>query len=63
MATLSGLAKTAIVNNFAYNKFAEVGAMATITLPATDQGIPANATNLHLTTVSGATFEAPIEHK
>jgi uncharacterized membrane protein YphA (DoxX/SURF4 family) len=68
MATLSGLAKTAIVNDFAYNKFApapyglaaEVGAMATITLPATDPGIPANATHLRLTTVSGTTFEAPI---
>jgi thiosulfate dehydrogenase (quinone) len=68
MAALSGLDKTAIVNDFAYNKFApapyglaaEVGAMATISLPAQAGTAPADAVKLRLTTVSGSTFEAPL---
>ena len=71
MAALSRLPKEAIGNDFAYNKFspapyglaAEVGAMATITLPAQDGATPANAAKLRLTTVSGTTFEAPINKR
>jgi thiosulfate dehydrogenase [quinone] large subunit len=71
MAALSHLPETAIGNDFAYNKFApapyglaaEVGAMATITLPARDGATPANAARLRLTTVSGTAFEAPISKR
>jgi hypothetical protein len=71
MAELSNLPKTAIGNDFAYNKFApapyglaaEVGAMATIILPAQDGATPASAARFRLTTISGSDFEAPISKR
>lgn len=71
MTALSRLPKQAIGNDFAYNKFApapyglaaEVGAMATITLPAQAGATPANAARLRLTTVSGTAFEAPVSKR
>ena len=63
-ATLSGLPATAIVNDFAYNRFkpgpfglsAQMGAEATVTLPAVPAATVDNAATLHLRTVNGHAF-------
>ena len=69
MAALSALPKAAIHNDFTYNQVktgpyglvAEVGAMATITLPARGP-VTANAPlNLNLTNVSGKVFHARLQ--
>jgi thiosulfate dehydrogenase [quinone] large subunit len=68
---LSHLPASAITNEFAYNRFApgpfglraEMGAMATITLPAasgTDTGSLRNAATLQLRTVNGNTFNVAV---
>ncbi len=68
---LSHLPASAITNEFAYNRFApgpfglraEMGAMATITLPAagaTDTGSLRNAATLQLHTVNGNTFTVAV---
>ena len=65
MRALSHLPKDAIRNDFDYNKFttapygltAEMGAMATITLPGSGS---VEASKVRFTTVSGRTFEAPV---
>ena len=69
---LSHLPTSAIANEFAYNRFApgpfglraEMGAMATITLPATsgaDAGSLRNAATLQLRTVNGHIFNVPVK--
>jgi thiosulfate dehydrogenase (quinone) len=69
---LSHLSTSAIANEFAYNRFApgpfglraEMGAMATITLPATsgaDAGSLRNAATLQLRTVNGHIFNVPVK--
>jgi len=68
---LSQLPTSAVTNEFAYNRFApgpfglraEMGAMATITLPAassSDTGHLRNATTLQLRTVNGNTFNVAV---
>jgi len=68
---LSHLPVSAITNEFAYNRFApgpfglraQMGAMATITLPATsgaDTGSLRNAATLKLRTVNGNTFNLTV---
>jgi thiosulfate dehydrogenase (quinone) len=68
---LSHLPASAITNEFAYNRFApgpfglraEMGAMATITLPAAsgaDTGSLRNAATLQLRTVNGNTFNVAV---
>ncbi len=65
MSTLSHLPKGAIRNDFDYNQFkmapyglaAEMGAMATITLPGTGA---VDAARVRFVTVSGRAFEAPL---
>jgi thiosulfate dehydrogenase [quinone] large subunit len=68
---LSQLPASAITNDFAYNRFApgpfglraQVGAMATITLPAasaSDMGSLSNTATLQLRTVNGNTFNVAI---
>jgi len=68
---LSHLPVSAITNEFAYNRFApgpfglraQMGAMATITLPATsgaDTGSLRNAATLQLRTVNGNTFNLTV---
>jgi uncharacterized membrane protein YphA (DoxX/SURF4 family) len=65
-ATLSKLPKTAIANDYAYNKFepgpfgvlAKMGAAATLTLPAPDSS--AGARYVQLTDVDGRTFSAKL---
>jgi uncharacterized membrane protein YphA (DoxX/SURF4 family) len=68
---LSHLPSSAIANEFAYNRFApgpfglqaKMGAMATVTLPATngvDASVLHNATTLLLRTVNGNTFSAAV---
>jgi thiosulfate dehydrogenase [quinone] large subunit len=70
-AALSRLPNSAITNEFAYNRFApgpfglraEMGAMATIALPAvsgTDTGSLRNASTLQLRTVNGNTFNVAV---
>src|SRR6202140_4629087 len=69
---LSHLPTSAIANEFAYNRFApgpfglraEMGAMATITLPATsgaDAGSLRNAATLQLRTVNDHIFNVPVK--
>jgi thiosulfate dehydrogenase [quinone] large subunit len=69
---LSHLPTSAIANEFAYNRFApgpfglraEMGAMATVTLPATsgaDPGSLRNAATLQLRTVNGHIFNVPVK--
>jgi thiosulfate dehydrogenase [quinone] large subunit len=71
-AALSHLPASAIANEFAYNRFApgpfglraEMGAMATITLPAAsdaDFGRLRNAATLQLGTVNGNTFTVAVK--
>jgi thiosulfate dehydrogenase [quinone] large subunit len=68
---LSHLPTSAVANEFAYNRFApgpfglqaEMGAMATVTLPAasgTDTGRLRNAATLQLRTVNGNTFNVAV---
>jgi thiosulfate dehydrogenase (quinone) len=68
---LSHLPTSAIANEFAYNRFApgpfglqaEMGAMATITLPVTsnaDPGSLKSAATLQLHTVNGNTFNVAV---
>jgi hypothetical protein len=68
---LSHLPTSAVTNEFAYNRFtpgpfglrAQMGAMATITLPAAsgvDKGRLRNATILQLRTVNGNTFNVAV---
>jgi thiosulfate dehydrogenase [quinone] large subunit len=68
---LSHLPASAIANEFAYNRFApgpfglraQMGAMATITLPVTsgaDTGSLHNAATLQLRTVNGNTFNLTV---
>lgn len=66
---LTTLPAAAIVNDYAYNKFkagpyglvAEMGAKATIVLPATDAGaLPAGPDRLRLTIVDGRSFETGV---
>jgi thiosulfate dehydrogenase (quinone) len=68
---LSHLPTSAIANEFAYNRFApgpfglraEMGAMATITLPVTsntDPGSLHSAETLQLHTVNGNTFNVAV---
>jgi len=68
---LSHLPSSAITNEFAYNRFApgpfglraQMGAMATITLPAAsgaDTGSLRSATTLELRTVNGNTFNVAV---
>jgi thiosulfate dehydrogenase (quinone) len=70
-AALSDLPTSAITNEFAYNRFApgpfglraEMGAMATVTLPAasgTATGRLRNAATLQLRTVNGNTFNVAV---
>ena len=70
-SALSRLPASAITNDFAYNRFApgpfglraQVGAMATITLPAasaSDIGSLSNTATLQLRTVNGNTFNVAI---
>ncbi len=70
MATLSHLPAASIINDFAYNKIetapfgltAEMGAMATITLPGQSSFSPADApSTLQITTVSGKHFETHLQ--
>jgi thiosulfate dehydrogenase (quinone) len=69
---LSHLPASAIANEFAYNRFApgpfglraEMGAMATITLPAAsgaDTASLRNAATLQLRTVNGNTFNVAVK--
>jgi uncharacterized membrane protein YphA (DoxX/SURF4 family) len=71
-AALSRLPASAIVNEFAYNRFApgpfglraQMGATATITLPAPGDaaaGSPHGAATLQLRTVNGHTFNIPVK--
>ncbi|MHB8283061.1 MAG: TQO small subunit DoxD [Caulobacteraceae bacterium] len=68
MAALSALPKVAIHNDFAYNQIktgpyglvAEVGAMATITLPDSIQSTTGSRMTILLTNVSNETFRAPV---
>jgi thiosulfate dehydrogenase (quinone) len=71
-AALSQLPASAIANEFAYNRFApgpfglraQVGAMATITLPVTsgtNNGSLQNAATLQLRTVNGNTFNVAVK--
>jgi thiosulfate dehydrogenase (quinone) len=73
-SALSHLPNSAITNEFAYNRFApgpfglraQVGAMATITLPApgnVDTGTLYNAATLQLRTVNGNTFNLAIRRE
>jgi thiosulfate dehydrogenase [quinone] large subunit len=68
---LSHLPASAIANEFAYNRFApgpfglraQMGAMATITLPVTSNADPGriqSAATLQLRTVNGSTFDVPV---
>ena len=70
-SALSRLPASAITNDFAYNRFApgpfglraQVGAMATITLPTasvSDIGSLSNTATLQLRTVNGNTFNVAI---
>jgi thiosulfate dehydrogenase [quinone] large subunit len=70
-AILSQLPKTALANDFAYNRFvpgafglsAKMGAAATVTLPATSSALAVSAVEgatLRLRTVNGGIFEAPV---
>jgi thiosulfate dehydrogenase (quinone) len=67
-AVLSKLPKTDLANDYAYNKFepgafgiqAEMGAAATVTLPAPASGATAGARYVQLTDVDGRTFAAPL---
>jgi thiosulfate dehydrogenase [quinone] large subunit len=69
---LSRLPTSAIINEFAYNRFApgpfglraQMGAMATITLPAAsgvDTGNLHSAATLQLRTVNGNTFNVAVK--
>jgi thiosulfate dehydrogenase [quinone] large subunit len=67
--TLSKTPKSAFANDYAYNKFApgpfglraQMGAKATITLPAPMTGSETSAAYLQLTDVDGQKFTAPIK--
>jgi thiosulfate dehydrogenase [quinone] large subunit len=69
-AALSRLPATAIVNDFAYNRFkpgpfgltAQMGAEATVTLPATRAAAADNAATLRLSTVNGHVFTLALLH-
>jgi hypothetical protein len=70
-AALSGLSKTAFVNDYAYNKFApgpfgiraSMGAAATVTLPPPASGATAQVRSIRLTDVDGRTFSATLDSK